>query len=119
MASLLAAVATLLRLLFALAVALPLLQLAAVLDAEAGWLQCCRQRLAGLCRWVAFTFELLIPLQGWAAWQAFEPAGAIESRGARQELARIAQFRQAVVNANSVAALQANLARSKRPPPAG
>ena len=147
LASLLAAVATLLLLLFTLAVALPLLpprladpfwqlafsgalcsngvlallavlllQLAAVLDPEAGWLQCCRQRLAGLCRWVAFGFVLVIPLQGWAAWQAFERAGAIESRGARQELARIAQFRQAVVNANSVAALQANLAAIQAPP---
>ena len=109
LASLLAATATLLLLFFALAVALPLLP-------EADWLVGRRQLVAGLCRWVALAFLLLIPLQGLAAWQALDWVGAAESRGARQELARIAQFRQAVVSANSVAGLQANLAAIQAPP---
>lgn len=70
----------------------------------------------GLCRWVALAYLLLVPLQGLAAWRALDWAGAAESRGARQELARIAQFRQAVVSANSIAALQANLAAIQAPP---
>ena len=147
LASLLAAVATLLLLFFALAVALPLLplkladpfwqlaftaslctngflallavlllNLAAALLPEAEWLLWRRQLVAGLCRWVAFAFVLLIPLQGLAAWRALDWAGAAESRGARQELQRIAQFRQAVAKAGSVAALQANLVAIQAPP---
>jgi len=147
LASLLAAVATLLLLFFALAVALPLLppklgdpfwqlsftaalcsnsflallavlllNLAAALVPEAEWLLGRRQLVGGLCRWVAFAFLLLIPLQGLAAWRALDWAGAAESRDARQELARIAQFRQAVVSADSVAALQVNLAAIQAPP---
>ena len=147
LASLLAAVATLLLLFFALAVALPLLppmlgdpvwqlsftaalcsnsflallavlllNLAAALVPEAEWLHGRRQLVGGLCRWVAFAFLLLIPLQGLAAWRALDWAGAAESRDARQELARIAQFRQAVVSADSVAALQVKLAAIQAPP---
>ena len=147
LASLLAAVAMLLLLFFALAVALPLLplkladpfwqlaftsslctngflallavlllNLAAALLPEADWLVGRRQLVGSLCRWVAFAFLLLIPLQGLAAWLALDWAGAIESRGARQELQRIAQFRQAVVSANSVAGLQANLVAIQAPP---
>jgi hypothetical protein len=147
LASLLAAVATLLLLFFALAVALPLiplkpadpfwqlaftsalctngflallavllLNLAAALLSEADWLVGRRQLVGGLCRWVALAYLLLIPLQGLAAWQALDWAGAAESRAARQELQRIAQFRQAVVSADSVAALQVNLAAIQAPP---
>jgi hypothetical protein len=147
LASLLAAVANVLLLLFVLAVALPLLppklvdpfwqlsftgalctngflallamlllHLAAALDPDLDWLQGRRRRLAGLCRWVAFAFVLLIPLQAVAAWRALDWAGAAESQGARQQLARISQFRQAVVSAGSVAALQANLAAIQAPP---
>ena len=65
---------------------------------------------------MAFAFLLLIALQGLAAWRALDWAGAAESRGARQELARIAQFSQAVVSADSVAALQVNLAAIQAPP---
>ncbi len=75
-----------------------------------------RQLVGGLCRWVALAFALLIPLQGLAAWRALDWAGAAESRSASQSLQRIAQFRQAVVSANSVAALQANLAAIQAPP---
>jgi hypothetical protein len=147
LASLLAAVVTLLLLFFVLAVALPLLplkladpfwqlaftaalcsngflallavlllNLAAALLPEADWLLGRRQLVAGLCRWVAFAFLLLIPLQGLAAWRALDWAAAIESRGARQELSRIAQFRQAVASAGSVSALQVNLAAIQAPP---
>ena len=147
LASLLAAVATLLLLFFALAVALPLLplkladpfwqlaftaalcshgflallavlllNLAAALLPEAEWLVGRRQLVGGLCRWVAFAFLLLIPLQGLAAWRALDWAGAAESRGARQELSRIAQFRQAVASAGSMVALQVNLAAIQAPP---
>ncbi len=66
--------------------------------------------------WVAVGFLLLIPLQGLAAWRALDWAGAAESRGARQELQRIAQFRQAVVSADNVAALQVKLAAIQAPP---
>ena len=147
LASLLAAVTTLLLLFFALAVALPLfppkladpfwqlsftaalctngflallavllLNLAAALLPEADWLVGRRQLVAGLCGWVALAYLLLIPLQGLAAWRALDWAAAAQSSGARQELARIAQFRQAVVSADSVAALQANLAAIQAPP---
>jgi hypothetical protein len=147
LASLLAAVATLLLLFFALAVALPLiplkladpfwqlaftaalcsngflallavllLNLAAALLPEADWLVGRRQLVGGLCRWVALAYLLLIPLQGLAAWRALDWAGAAESRAARQELARIAQFRQAVVSADSLAALQVKLAAIQAPP---
>ncbi len=64
---------------------------------------------------MAFAFLLLIPLQGLAAWRALDWAGAVESRGTRQELQRIAQFRQAVTSAGGVAALQANLAAIQAP----
>ena len=144
LASLLAAAANVLLLLFVLAVALPLLplkladpfwqlsftaalcsngflallvvlllNLAAALLPEAEWLVGRRQLVGSLCRWVALAYLLLIPLQGLAAWRALDWAGAAESRGARQELQRIAQFRQAVVSADSVAALQVNLAAIK------
>ncbi|MEI6616910.1 MAG: hypothetical protein WCL59_10085 [Cyanobium sp. ELA507] len=93
-----------------------LLNLAAALLPEADWLAGRRQLVGGLCRWVAFAYLLLIPLQGLAAWRALDWAGAAESRDARQELARIAQFRQAVVSADSVAALQVNLAGIQAPP---
>jgi hypothetical protein len=147
LASLLAATATLLLLVFALAVALPLLppklldpfwqlaftsalctngflallavlllNLAAALDAEAEWLQARRQLVAGLCRWLVLAFALLIPLQGLAAWRALDWSGAVQARGAQAELQRIAQFRQAVTRATSVAALQANLAAIQAPP---
>ena len=147
LAALLAAVATLLLLVFLLAVALPLLpprlldpfwqlactaalttngflallavlliNLAAALEPEAEWLLGRRQLVGSLCRWVTLAFLLLIPLQGQAAWRALDWAGAAESRGASQGLQRIAQFRQAVVSANSVAALQANLAAIQAPP---
>jgi hypothetical protein len=66
--------------------------------------------------WVAIGFLLLIPLQGLAAWRALDWAGAAQSRAARQELQRIAQFRQAVVSADSVAALQVKLAAIQAPP---
>ncbi len=147
LASLLAAVATLLLLFFVLAVALPLLplklsdpfwqlaftaalcsngflallaalllNLAEALLPEADWLVGRRQLVGALCRWVAFGYLLLIPLQGLAAWRALDWAGAAESRGARQELVRIAQFRQAVASAGSMAALQANLVAIQAPP---
>ncbi len=147
LATLLAATATLLLLVFQMAVALPLLpprltdpfwqlaftsalctngflallavlllNLAAALLPEAEWLVGRRQLVGGLCRWVALAFLLLIPLQGLAAWRALDWAGAAESRSASQSLQRIAQFRQAVVSANSVAALQANLAAIQAPP---
>jgi hypothetical protein len=90
--------------------AVVLLNLAAALLPEAKWL------VGRLCRWVALAFLLLIPLQGLAAWRALDRAGAAESRGARQELARIAQFRQAVLRANSAAGLQANLTAIQAPP---
>ncbi len=93
-----------------------LLNLAAALLPEAEWLVGRRQLVGSLCRWVALAYLLLIPLQGLAAWRALDWAGAAESRGARQELQRIAQFRQAVVSANSVAALQVNLAAIQAPP---
>lgn len=93
-----------------------LLNLAAALLPEADWLVGRRQLVGGLCRWVALAYLLLIPLQALAAWQALDWAGAAESRAARQQLTRIAQFRQAVVSANSVAALQANLAAIQAPP---
>ena len=89
-------------------VAVLLLNLAAALLPEAEW-------LVGRRR-VAFAYLLLIPLQGLAAWRALDWAGAAESRGVRQELARIAQFRQAVVSADSVAALQVKLAAIQAPP---
>ena len=147
LASLLAAVANVLLLMFVLAVALPLLplkladpfwqlaftgvlcsngflallavlllNLAAALLPQADWLLGRRQLVGSLCRWVALAYLLLIPLQGLAAWRALDWAGAAESRGARQELQRIAQFRQAVVSANSLAALQVNLAAIQAPP---
>ena len=147
LAALLAAAATLLLLVFVLAVALPLLpprlldplwqlaftaaltgngflallavlliNLAAALEPEAEWLLGRRQLVGSLCRWVALAFLLLIPLQGLAAWRALDWAGVAASRGASQGLQRIAQFRQAVVSANSVAALQANLAAIQAPP---
>ncbi len=147
LASLLAAVANVLLLMFVLAVSLPLLplkladpfwqlsftaalcsngflallavlllNLAAALLPQADWLLGRRQLVGSLCRWVALAYLLLIPLQGLAAWRALDWAGAAESRGARQELQRIAQFRQAVVSANSVAALQVNLAAIQAPP---
>jgi len=147
LAALLAAAATLLLLVFVLAVALPLLpprladpfwqlaftsalcsngflallavlliNLAAALEPEAEWLLGRRQLVGSLCRWVALAFLLLIPLQGLAAWRALAWTSAAESRGASQGLQRIAQFRQAVVRANSVAALQANLAAIQAPP---
>ena len=93
-----------------------LLNLAASLLPEADWLVGRRQLAGRLCRWVALAYLLLIPLQGLAAWRALDWAGAAESRAARQELARIAQFRQAVVSADSVAALQVNLAAIQAPP---
>lgn len=93
-----------------------LVHLAAALLPEADWLVARRQLVGGFCRWVALAFLLLIPLQGMAAWRALEWAGAAESGGSRQELARIAQFSQAVVSANSVVALQANLAAIQAPP---
>ena len=147
LASLLAAAANVLLLLFVLAVALPLLplkladpfwqlsftaalcsngflallvvlllNLAAALLPEAEWLVGRRQLVGSLCRWVALAYLLLIPLQGLAAWRALDWAGAAESRAARQELQRIAQFRQAVVSADSVAASQVNLAAIQAPP---
>ncbi len=94
-----------------------LLNLAAALLPEADWLVGRRQLVGGLCRWVVLAYLLLIPLQGLAAWRALDWAGAAESRAARQELQRIAQFRQAVVNADSVAALQVNLAAIQAPQP--
>ena len=146
-ASLLAAAATLLLVVFVLAVALPLLpprlldpfwqlsftaalctngflallavlliNLAALLLPEAEWLLGRRQLVGSLCRWVTLAFLLLIPLQGLAAWRALDWAAAAESRGASQELQRIAQFRQAVTRASSVTALQANLAAIQAPP---
>jgi hypothetical protein len=78
-----------------------LVQLGAALDPEAGWLQRRRIRLAGACRLLSVVFLLLIPLQGWAAWQSLE---------------RIALFRKAVTGATSVAALQANLTTIQAPP---
>ena len=148
LASLLAAVATLLLLFFALAVGLPLLplkladpfwqlaftaslctngflallavlllNLAAALLPEADWLLGRRQLVGSLCRWVALAYLLLIPLQGLAAWRALDWAGAAESRGARQELARIALFRQAVVSADSVAALSGEAGGDSGPTP--
>ncbi len=93
-----------------------LLNLAAALLPEADWLVGRRRLVGRLCRWVALAYLLLIPLQGLAAWWALDWAGAAESRGARQELARIAQFRQAVVSADSVAALQVKLAAIQAPP---
>ena len=147
LASLLAATASLLLLVFVLAVALPLLppqlldpfwqlaftgtlcsngylallavlllNLAAALDGEAQWLQGRRQLVAGLCRWVVFAFLLLIPLQGLATWRALDWSSAVQAREARQELQRITVFRQAVSRAESVAALQANLAAIQAPP---
>lgn len=147
LASLLAAVANVLLLMFMLAVSLPLLplkladpfwqlsftaalcsngflallavlllNLAAALLPQADWLVGRRQLVGSLCRWVALAYLLLIPLQGLAAWRALDWAGAAESRAARQELSRIAQFRQAVVSADSVAALQVNLAAIQAPP---
>ncbi|MEA5414693.1 hypothetical protein [Synechococcus sp. BA-132 BA5] len=93
-----------------------LLNLAAALLPEADWLVGRRQLVGSLCRWMALAYLLLIPLQGLAAWRALDWVGAAESRGARQELQRIRQFREAVVSANSVAALQANLAVIQAPP---
>lgn len=147
LASLLAAVANVLLLLFVLAVALPLLplklidpfwllaftgavctngflallavvllNLAAALLPQADWLMGRRQLVGGLCRWVALAFLLLIPLQGLAAWQALDQVDAASSRESSQQLERIAQFRQAVNGAGSMAALQANLASIQAPP---
>ncbi|MFM7269812.1 MAG: hypothetical protein ACKOZT_14735 [Cyanobium sp.] len=61
-------------------------------------------------------FLLLIPLQGWAAWQSLERVSRAEVSCAYQSLERIAMFRKAVTSASSVAALQANLAAIQAPP---
>ena len=92
-----------------------LVRLGAALDPEAVWLQRRRRWLAGACRGLSVAFLLLIPLQGWAAWQTLETASRAESRVTSQALARLADFRRAVSSAASVAALQTNLAAIQAP----
>jgi hypothetical protein len=92
-----------------------LVNLAVVLVPEAYLLIGYRQLVAGLCRWVALGFLLLIPLQAWAVWQVLERVGAIDSRDDLQELARMTLPQQAAASAASVSALQTNLAVIQAP----
>ena len=147
LASLLAAVANVLLLMFVLAVALPLLplkladpfwqlaftgvlcsngflalfvvllaNLAAAMDPESRRHQARRLLVRRCCGWVAIGFLLLIPLQGLAAWRGLENAKALSSRAGRGQQERIQLFRKAVISAQSLSGLQANLAAIQAPP---
>ncbi|MEI6029859.1 MAG: hypothetical protein WCQ20_01690 [Synechococcaceae cyanobacterium ELA739] len=96
--------------------AVVLVNLAAALLPESRRHDARRLLVRRCCGWVAIGFLLLIPLQGLAAWRGLENATALSNRAGQGQQARIQQFRQAVISAQSLAGLQANLAAIQAPP---
>lgn len=88
-----------------------LLFMAAHFDPESPVLRARRNRAAGLARWVAIGFLLLIPAQLAASWTGVQQVGLSQGEQMRAAALRVAEVRKATEQATSTADLQARLQR--------